>query len=406
MPGGEVTAPLLVAGNFSIDETVSPDGATSTAPGGDALYSALGAAIWRYPVGILSRVGRDYPRQLWDQLRDWGVDAAGLVVDGDETVRYRIRNRPDGSRVYTHLNDPALLATMSPRGRELDAVAGAAWLHVAAMPIEQQAEAVGAARRHGVGFSLDPHEEYIAGYEDQVYALARGGMLMPSLLELDRLLPELAGLPDLERAGRGAAALLARGAQAVVVKCGAAGSFVAAAGLASRVPAQRLDRVVDTTGAGDAYAGGFLAGYLRSTRLTWGAVCGSLSAAHVIRGFGALHSPLPEERELRAQAAQLAARIPGPPPRDGVMAGIRFPVTTGAPHPGGARMAVFGERILRCSDGHLFTSSESSRLFGSIHLGPFRRMQCPVDGKIVMCGNVREASLTPEQLEEARRFRT
>ncbi len=69
-------------------------------------------------------------------------------------------------------------------------------------------------------------------------------------------------------------------------------------------------------------------------------------------------------------------------------------------------MAIFGDRILRCSDGHLFTSSETSRLFGSIHLGPYREMQCPVDGKFVKCGNVREASLTPEQLEEARRYRT
>jgi sugar/nucleoside kinase (ribokinase family) len=76
-------ARLMVAGNFSIDETISPAGAMSTAPGGDALYSALGAAIWRCPVGILSRVGRDYPSQLWDQLRSWGVDVSGLVVDGE-----------------------------------------------------------------------------------------------------------------------------------------------------------------------------------------------------------------------------------------------------------------------------------------------------------------------------------
>jgi sugar/nucleoside kinase (ribokinase family) len=311
MPGRVKTARLMVAGNFSIDETISPDGAMSTAPGGDALYSALGAAIWRCPVGILSRIGRDYPAQLWDQLRSWGVDVSGLVMAGEETVRYRIHNRPDGSRVYTHLNSPALLATMSPRGSELDQMAGAAWLHVAAMPIEQQAEAVAAARRHGVGYSLDPHEEYIAGHEEQIRVMARGAMLMPSLLELDRLLPELAGLPDLERAERGSAVLLARGAQTVVVKCGADGSFIRTAGLAKHVPAQRLDHVVDTTGAGDAYAGGFLAGYLSSTRLTWGAVCGSLSAAHIIQGFGALHSPLPAEQELREQANQLAARIPG-----------------------------------------------------------------------------------------------
>jgi ribokinase len=308
MPAGAVPGRLLVAGNFSVDETISPDGATSTAPGGDALYSALGAAIWRYPVGIVSRVGRDYPGQLWDQLRSWGVDVAGLVVDGEETVRYLIDNRPDGSRVYTHLNDPALLDAMSPQGGELDQVAGAAWLHVAAMPIERQAEAVAAARRHGVGYSLDPHEDYVTGHEEHLAALAAGGMLMPSLLELDRLLPGLAGLPGLERAERGSAVLLSRGARAVVVKCGAGGSFVRTAGLAGHVPAHPLDHVVDTTGAGDAYAGGFLAGYLGSGRLTWGAVCGSLSAAHVIQGFGALHSPLPAQRELADQAGQLAAR--------------------------------------------------------------------------------------------------
>ena len=69
-------------------------------------------------------------------------------------------------------------------------------------------------------------------------------------------------------------------------------------------------------------------------------------------------------------------------------------------------MAIFGDRIMRCTDGHLFVASESSRLFGSLHLGPFRRMQCPVDGKIVMVGNVRAKTLTPEQIEEAQKYRT
>ena len=66
-------------------------------------------------------------------------------------------------------------------------------------------------------------------------------------------------------------------------------------------------------------------------------------------------------------------------------------------------MAVFGDRILRCSRGHLFTSSEAGRLFGSIHLGPARLMVCPVCGKMRMTTNVRASTLTEEQLEEARR---
>jgi hypothetical protein len=67
-------------------------------------------------------------------------------------------------------------------------------------------------------------------------------------------------------------------------------------------------------------------------------------------------------------------------------------------------MGIFGDRILRCSDGHLFVSSESSRLFGSVHMGPYRIMQCPVDGKTVKCGNVRASTLSPEELEEAKRY--
>jgi hypothetical protein len=69
-------------------------------------------------------------------------------------------------------------------------------------------------------------------------------------------------------------------------------------------------------------------------------------------------------------------------------------------------VAVFGDRILRCTDGHLFVSTTSSRLFRSIHLGPVRKIRCPVDGKIVTAGNVRASSLTPEQLQEAQKYRT
>jgi hypothetical protein len=68
-------------------------------------------------------------------------------------------------------------------------------------------------------------------------------------------------------------------------------------------------------------------------------------------------------------------------------------------------MAIFGDRIMRCTDGHLFVAGQTSRLFGSVHLGPFRRMQCPVDGKIVTASNVKADTLTPEELEEARKHR-
>lgn len=66
---------------------------------------------------------------------------------------------------------------------------------------------------------------------------------------------------------------------------------------------------------------------------------------------------------------------------------------------------IIGDRILRCSDNHLFVSTEGTRLLGSLHFGPKRFMKCPVDGKWRMAGNVNSRDLTPAQLEQARHYR-
>jgi hypothetical protein len=67
---------------------------------------------------------------------------------------------------------------------------------------------------------------------------------------------------------------------------------------------------------------------------------------------------------------------------------------------------IIGNRILRCSDGHLFTSSEGARLLLSAHFGPKRLMRCPVDGKFRMMSNVNSKDLTEAELQEAGQYRT
>jgi hypothetical protein len=65
---------------------------------------------------------------------------------------------------------------------------------------------------------------------------------------------------------------------------------------------------------------------------------------------------------------------------------------------------IIGKRILRCSDGHLFTSGEGSRLFLSVHLGPKRLMRCPVDGKLRMMENVNSRDLSEAELQQAHQY--
>lgn len=296
---------LLTAGNLSLDDTVNPDGKDSAAPGGDALYSALGAAVWRYPVSILSRVGDDYPLTFLDRIAALGIVIDTLHVHPGPSVHYRITNTDSGDRRYEHLTPASRLSELSPQGSDLDAVSGASWVHVAAMPIDRQDEVISRCRADVVAYSLDPHEEYIIGHEAALRDLIKGSVFMPSELEVRLMFPDLAATSHPKVMAEAAADRLLRiGARSTAIKLGASGCIVSDA--TSRAGVSALPVVViDSTGAGDAFCGGFLAGYLRSGSLLLGAVCGTVSAAHVLRGFGAFHSDLPPPEVLREQAELL-----------------------------------------------------------------------------------------------------
>jgi ribokinase len=204
------------------------------------------------------------------------------------------------------------LDELSPHGPDLDAIQGAGWVHVAAMPIDVQDAVISRCRADRVPYSLDPHDEYIAGHEQRLGELIADSIFMPSRLELDLLFPDLSTEPTPHVMARLAAnRLLAMGARAVAIKLGADGSFVAGASHEAAVPAVPIP-AVDSTGAGDAFCGGFLAGYLRTRSLLLGAVCGSVSAAQVIKGAGALHSELPAPDVLRRKAEYLLGEIDAP----------------------------------------------------------------------------------------------
>ena len=68
---------------------------------------------------------------------------------------------------------------------------------------------------------------------------------------------------------------------------GAKGSVILSKGAASTVPVHPVAKVVDTTGAGDLYAGGFLHGIARGASLETAGRLGSLAAAEVISHIGA-----------------------------------------------------------------------------------------------------------------------
>ena len=82
--------------------------------------------------------------------------------------------------------------------------------------------------------------------------------------------------------------------------CGAQGSVVIGGGATHKIAAEPVDKVVDTTGAGDAYAAGFLYGLARGRPLD---VCGrlaSIASAEVISHYGARPSASLKDLAIKA----------------------------------------------------------------------------------------------------------
>ena len=98
-----------------------------------------------------------------------------------------------------------------------------------------------------------------------------------------------------------AIACLAKLAPTLVVTRSEAGATAISGGERADVPAEPIERLVDTTGAGDLFAAGFLAGQSRDLGLEASLKLGAIAAAEVIQHYGAR-----PEKDLRELAGELA----------------------------------------------------------------------------------------------------
>ena len=303
---------LVVVGNLTIDDVVLPDGTTRMASvGGNSLYAALGARPWQTSIGIVTRRGDDFPGDLAAELKTLGIASAGIVTVAGPTVRNWVVYEANGDRHWIYRTPRERSKEVAVQARDLPE----AWLsngsapvvHVAAMPIDAAEAVVEAVRRTASEalITLDTHEDYVASYRERLRALAsRVEAFLPSRSELAYLV----GYDDPLRALGELAAELPT--PIIVVKMGAEGVLVwnRRRRVLDEVPAA-AGEVIDVTGAGDGFCGGFAAGLSLGDTPVQAAQRGVVSAAYAVASFGSLGlaSIMPAEAGARLKAE--------PPPR-------------------------------------------------------------------------------------------
>ena len=277
-------------------------GAGREVSGGSAGNTAAGLAALGIRTGFIGQVADDqlgqiYKHDIAAQGVDFLVPARG---DVGATARCLILVTPDAQRTMNTFLGAA--QRLEAQDVDLDVVAGAGitylegYLWDPAEPRAAMEAAIDAARGAGrkVAFTLSD-SFCISRHRDSFLKLIDDGRI-DILFANEAEITELAGEADFDAA---VAAVAPRVATRVVTRS-EQGAIAVAGDERASVPAAPIDRLVDTTGAGDLFAAGFLAGEARGLGLEVSLKLGAIAAAEVIQHYGAR-----PEQDLKALAGDL-----------------------------------------------------------------------------------------------------
>ncbi len=290
--------PLLVVGSIAFDSVETPFGVVDDALGGSATYFSYAASYFT-PVRLVGVVGEDFPNEHRRLLESRNIDTAGLMVKpGGSTFRWRGKYQGDMNSAETlevHLN---VLGDFEPELPPLFAETPFVFL-ANGHPTTQLKVLRQATKRQLV--VADTMNLWIETQRDELLELLRevDGVVMND--GEARLLTEEV---NLVRAGR---KILEMGPKFIVVKKGEHGAMFLGRDESYVMPAYPLADVVDPTGAGDSFAGGFM-GYLAQAgrsdpaALKMAMACGTVVASFNVEDFSL-------RRFQRTDRAEIDARL-------------------------------------------------------------------------------------------------
>ena len=273
---------LLVVGSIGYDDVETPAGVRTSQLGGSVCYFSVAASYFT-DVGIIGIVGRDFQPQDSDFLASRGIDLSGLEDSEGETFRWSgsyIEDINDAETVTADLN---VLADFDPKLSELHS--DTPYLFLANCDPETQQSALD---------RMSEQLQLVAGDTMNHWILEKRAPLSQLMTQLDvsvinegeaKMFTGKSNLVDV------AETILDSGPRDVIIKRGEYGAVWFGQDQRFIVPAFPVQNVVDPTGAGDSFAGGFM-GYIAATGQTdaqafrQAVIAGSVIASFTVEGFG------------------------------------------------------------------------------------------------------------------------
>ncbi|EHL97197.1 kinase, PfkB family [Acetobacteraceae bacterium AT-5844] len=275
--------------------------------GGDTSNAAIAAARAGARVGYITAIGNDAPGESFMQL--WareGVDTSTVVRKSDAPTAVYFVSHGEKGHEFTFYRTGSAASRITPEDLKVDAFRPAKILHLSGISqaISTSAcdtcfRAIEIAKASGVKVSYDTNLRKALWPTKRAAAIIHAAMA-----EADIALPSLddatalTGLEDPDAI----ADFYLKLAPLVLLKLGKEGSMVATRDKRTRIPGRKV-KAVDATGAGDTFAGNFLARILAGDSAEDAALYANAAAALATTGYGAV-APMPRPEAVRELLAQ------------------------------------------------------------------------------------------------------
>ena len=241
-------------GSVALDTVTTPFGKREEALGGAATYFSCAASYFDSP-RVVAVVGDDFPQQHIQTMRERGVDLEGLEVQSGKTFRWEGRYGYDLNQRDTLSTDLNVFENFHPKLP--DNYKSSEFVFLANIHPGLQLEVLEQVQSPAF-VACDTMNLWIETERDTLCELIKR---VDAIVLNDSEARELTGEPNLARAAR---VIQDMGCLKVVIKKGEHGCLFFTPHSHFSAPAYPLDSVLDPTGAGDAFAGGFM-GYIAKT---------------------------------------------------------------------------------------------------------------------------------------------
>jgi len=272
---------IIVLGTVALDTVKTPFGLKKHMLGGSAVHFAMAARLFT-KVNLVAIVGKDFPKKHIDFLRQKGLILTSLIQDKGKTFRWEGEYQGDLNTALTLNTELGVLAAFNPFVSEEQKKIK--YIFLANVDPDIQRHLLEKMRSPSL-VGLDSMNYWIKNKRGSLLRLLKS---VDIYVANDQEARALSGEHNLIKAAK---CLRAYGPRMVLIKKGEHGVLFYSDKFIFSLPAYPTDKVIDPTGAGDTFAGGFM-GYLTKVKKIDAAnikkalVYGTIAASFNVEDFG------------------------------------------------------------------------------------------------------------------------